>query len=404
MANPGRTPTVGAGPVPARYGLFGSGAEYSVGVEEELMVLDAGTLALAPAAPAILRTTGDPENIKPEIRQCMLEIASRPCRTTSELYDHLAALRRRVGRAAADQGCSVAGSGAHAFSRPEEQLVTDTARYRYVITESGFPARWSVVFGTHVHVALSSADKAIQVTEALLADLPTLVALGASSPVWNGVDTGMASTRLALWASVPRSGLPPAFASFADYQACLETLHHSGAVPDASHVWWDVRSQDRLGTIEVRLLDGQPSLRDAVALAGLVQSLVRFHGRRWDAGERATPHRFLVAENRWQAVWRGMDARFAGTDGSVVTARRAVDELLDRVAQDATDLETDWALSHLADLADRGGPAQRVRDLLARTGDPSAVMRALVELTLDGTEGGGTDGAGALAGGRPSWM
>lgn len=366
------------------YGLFGHGPEHTVGVEEEFMLVDADTLALVPAAPAVLRLTSDPEHIKAEVRQCMIEISSQPCRTTDELRADLGTLRRRVREAAARLGCRAVGGGTHAFSAPEEQPVTDTDRYRDVLVESGFPGRWSLVLGTHVHVAMSSADKAIGVTEALLADLPVLVALGASSPVWNGVDTGMASMRLALWASVPRSGLPPRFESFADYLHCLDALHRSGAVPDASHVWWDVRSQDRLGTLEVRVLDGQPSLEDTVALAGLVQALVRHEGLRWDAGERATPHRFLVAENRWQAVWKGMDARFAAPDGSVSTARSAVAALLDRVAGDADELGTSWALEHLATLADQGGPAVRARDIFARTGDPVELMRELADLTDDG--------------------
>jgi carboxylate-amine ligase len=379
----------GSSPAPAGYGLFGRGPEYTVGVEEELMLVDADTMALAPDAAAVLRATDDPDNIKPEIRQCMLEISSQPCRTTRELLTDLGSLRERVRRAAAAQGCRVAGGGTHAFSQPEEQPVTDSARYRRIMVDNGFTARWSLVFGTHVHVAVGSADKALQVTEALLGELPTLVALASSSPVWSGVDTGMASTRLALWAAAPRSGLPPAFPSFADYRASLEVLHRTGAVPDCSHVWWDVRSQERLGTIEVRVLDGQPSLRDTVALAGLVQSLVRYHGRRWEDGVRVVPHRFLVGENRWMAVLHGMAARFAHSDGTVVTARAAVDELLDRVARDAGVLDTTWALAHLTDLADRGGPATRERELLARTGDPTALMRELVELTETG--GGGTD-------------
>jgi len=380
---------------PPEYGLFGHGPEYTVGVEEEFMLVDADTLALVPAAPSLLRETGDPDNIKAEVRQCMVEISSQPWRTTRELHHDLRALRQRVRLAASAQRCRVAGGGTHAFSPPQEQAVTDTARYHDVITESGFPGRWSLVLGTHVHVALSSADKAIGVTEALLADLPTLVALGASSPVWSGVDTGMASMRLALWASVPRSGVPPRFSSFADYVGCLDVLQRSGAVPDASHVWWDVRSQQRLGTLEVRLLDGQPGLADTVALAGLVQALVRHHGMRWDEGERVAPQRFLVAENRWQAIWKGMDARFADPDGSVITARSAVEALLDRVAQDASALEASWALGHVADLADQGGPAARVREILTRTGDPISVMREVVELT---EAGGYVPGIGGLDG------
>ncbi len=354
-----------------------------MGVEEELMLVDVDTMELAPAAPDVLALTADPDSIKAEIRECMIEVSSQPHRNARALFDDLASLRGRVRRAARRQHCAIVGGGVHAFSRAETQSVTDTERYRRVAVESGVPARWSCVFGTHVHVALSSADKAIAVTEALLDDLPTLIALSASSPLWNGTDSGLASTRLALWAAVPHSGLPPSFSSFGEYQECLRVLHRSGAIEDASHVWWDVRSQDRLGTIEVRVLDGQPRLLDTVALAGLVQSLVRFHGRSWDAGRRMSPNRFVVAENRWQAVWHGMDACFARSDGSVVMGRAAVDELLERVEPDAECLGATWVLPHLAELADQGGPAARERDLLARTGDAVEVMRAMADITSD---------------------
>jgi glutamate---cysteine ligase / carboxylate-amine ligase len=377
----------GADAAGEQFGLFGAGPEYTVGVEEEFMLVDPQTLALVPAGPTLLTATSDPDHIKAEIRQCMLEISSAPCRTTRELYRELRDLRSRVQRAAAARGCSVAGGGVHPFSAPEVQPVTDTQRYRDVIVESGYPGRWSLVLGTHVHVALASADKALAVTEALLEDLPTLVALSASSPVWGGLDTGMASMRLALWASVPRSGLPPRFSAFADYLHCLEVLHESGAVPDASHVWWDVRSQQRLGTLEVRVMDGQPCLRDTVALAGLVQSLVRHHGRAWDAGESVEPQRFLVSENRWQAVWKGMGATFARADGTTVTAHQAVDELLDRVAEDADALDTRWALEHVSALAAHGGPAAWERAVFAQVRDPTALMRDRVARTrLDGDD------------------
>jgi carboxylate-amine ligase len=370
----------------AEYGQFGHGPEFTVGVEEEFMLVDADTLALVPAAPDLLRDMDDPEHVKPEVRESMVEISSEPHRATEDLYADLAALRRRLARAASLRGCRVAGGGTHPFSAAEDQAVTDSDRYQQVIAESGFPARCSVVFGTHIHVALGSADKAIQVTEALLDDLPTIVALSASSPVWSGLDTGLASTRLALWASVPRSGLPPRFDSYADYLACLASLRRSGAVPDASHVWWDIRTQDRLGTVELRMIDGQPRLRDAVAFAGLVQCLVHFHSRRWEEGVRAEPHRFLVTENRWAAIWHGMRAVFAHPNGDVTSARTAVGELLDRVAEDAQALGATWALEHLSGLADAGGPAARSRQVLSQSGDPHAVVRDLVMLTDPDTD------------------
>jgi carboxylate-amine ligase len=353
-----------------------------VGVEEEFMVLDAETLALVACGAEIVAAAGDPENVKQEIRRSMVETSSRPGMTMDEVRSDLLGLRRTISELADQRGCRVAAAGAHPFSAPEEQEVTDTPRYRYVAGLSGWVGRRATaVFGTHVHVALGSAEKAIGVMEALLADLPTLVALSASSPLWEGRDTGFASSRLAVRAELPRTGLPPRFESLANYHATLGSLRRSGLVPDPSFLWWDVRLQERLGTLEIRLLDAQPSVNDTTALAGLVQALVRHHGVGWDAGLRAQPQRTVVEENRWQAVRHGMSAVFAGPRGEAVPALAAVDELVSRVRLDAVTGGT-WACAHLRDLANRGGHATALRDTLVRTDDAVDVTRHLVELGL----------------------
>lgn len=358
---------------------FGSTPEYTVGVEEELMVLDAGTYGLVPRAHEIIDAAGD-AGIKHEIRRSMAEIASRPARTIRELHRDLHDLRLRTTTLAYERGLRVAAAGVHPFSPAEAQDVTDTLRYRYVSGVSGWVGRRATaVFGTHVHVAVGSPEKALGVTEALLQDLPTLVALSATSPLWEGHDTGFASTRLAVRAELPRTGLPPAFASVEHYRAVLDQLRASGLVPDASYLWWDVRTQDRFGTIEIRLLDAQPSLHDTVALAGLVQALVRHHGHEWDAGSRRRSERLLTEENRWQALRHGMQATFV-RDGSAVSAREAVDELLDRVALDAHALGGGWALDHLDDLAESGGRAATIRERFLGTADARDAARSLVEI------------------------
>jgi carboxylate-amine ligase len=372
--------------VPSRRGgkrvdAFGSSPEYTVGVEEEFMVLDAATLALVPRAGEIVSAAEDPDNIKHEIRRSMVETSSRPALTIDDLRTDLLDLRRTITRLAAERGCLIATAGAHPFSPAEEQEVTDTARYRYVAGLSGWVGRRATaVFGTHVHVAVASADKALGVMEALVADLPTLVAVSASSPVWEGRDTGFASARLAVRAELPRTGLPPRFESQADYHATLEMLRRSGLLPDASYLWWDVRMQARLGTLEIRILDAQPSVHDTVALAGLVQALVRHHGVAWDAGVRAQPQRMVVDENRWQAVRHGMSAEFVGPRGKAVPALKAVDELLTRVSDHAAAMGGSAALGHLHDLAARGGVATDLRQTMVRTDDAVAVTRHLVEM------------------------
>jgi len=379
---------------------FAAGPEYTVGVEEELMLLDADTLHLVSSGDAVVTRARDEIHVKREFRQCMVEIASRPWASSGELLADLVGLRASVVRAAAAQGCLVAGSGTHPFSVAEDQPTTATARYQSIMEEVGFPWRRAVVFGTHVHVALACADKAIQVTEALLPDLPVLIALGAASPFWRGRETGLASTRLAVLAGVPRTGLPPALASFADYAATLGVLRRAGAVPDASQVWWDVRSQARLGTLEVRVFDGQPRVHDSAAFAGLVQSLVRFHGRQWDAGRRASADRFVVAENRWLAMRHGLAARLVTPDGRGRPARELLARLLDRLAADADAVGAGWALEHLARLADQGGPVAAMRRRHEETGDLAAVARWLAGLSSDLPLGCPARGAGVTA--RPA--
>jgi glutamate---cysteine ligase / carboxylate-amine ligase len=358
-----------------------AGTEYTVGVEEELMLLDRSTLDLSPAADPVVDGAADRVHVKQEIRQCMVEIASRPWTTSTQLRDDLAGLRRSVARAAEAEGCLVAGGGTHPFSEPETQVTTATPRYLSIMDEVGFPWRRALVFGTHVHVAVADADKAIQVTEALLPDLPVLVAVGSTSPFWRGRDTGLASTRLAVMADVPRTGLPPAFDSFRDYRSALAVLRRAGAVPDASQVWWDVRSQARLGTIEVRILDSQVTCEDSAALAGVVQSLVRHHGQQWDAGRRCRADRFMVGENRWLALRHGMDARLVAAHGEAAPAACMVDELLDRVSADAAAVGAGWALDHVARLARDGGGATALRQLRAEVGSYPALLRRMVDIS-----------------------
>jgi carboxylate-amine ligase len=362
---------------------FGASMEYTVGVEEEFMLLDADSLALVPYAEGVVEAAADPENVKQEIRRSMVETSSRPAVTVDDLRGDLLDLRRTITGIAQERGFRIAAAGAHPFSVAEEQELTDKPRYHYVAGLSGWAGRRATaVFGTHVHVAVGSAEKALGVMEALVADLPTLVALSASSPMWEGGDTGFASSRLAVRAQLPRTGLPPRFDSLAEYRGTLDALRRSGLVPDPSYLWWDVRLQDRLGTLEIRLLDAQPSVVDTVALAGLVQALVRHHGTAWHSGVRTHASRMIADENRWQAVRHGMSAFFVGPQGSPVSAFEAVDELLVRVAEDAAAMGSGWTLGHLRALAERGGRAAELRDTMLRTDDAVAVTRHLVDLGL----------------------
>ena len=368
--------------MPAPAERFAHGREYTLGIEEELMLLDGESLELAQAIEPVLREAGGSGPLKPELMQCQVEISTPPCSTAAEALDELTELRRGLLLDAAACGIRVAAAGTHPFSRMEEQRVTARDRYREMVAALRFPARRVVVFGMHVHVAVGGGQKALQVIEALLPDLPILLALSTSSPFLDGEETGLASTRNVLGNAMPRTGLPPSFDTYDDYQASLERLRVAGAMADSTYAWWDVWLHPKFGTVELRIMDVQPVVEDSAAIGGLVQALVRHYGKAYDRGAGfPRADRMIVAENRWLAARHGLRAPLVHRGEEPVTARTLVHELLGRVADDATALSADWALAQVADVVDRGSSAERQLRSYRRSDDLTCVLSELADET-----------------------
>jgi carboxylate-amine ligase len=361
---------------------FRHAREYLLGVEEEYMLVDAGDLALAAAVERVLDASAGAHG-KRELYQCQIEVATPPCTTAREALDRLATLRGELVDDARAAGALIAAAGTHPFSLAEDQAVTDDARYLGILDTLRYPARRTVVFGMHVHVAVSGADKALHVMEGLIADLPLLLALSASSPFWRGVDSGLASARLVIGSSMPHTGTPPAFASFEEFGDVLDRLRRAGALADASYLWWDVRPHPQLGTIELRMLDVQPRLIDAAALAGLVQALVRSYGTAYDRGVAIAPANRLVADaNRWLAIRHGLDASFV-VDGAeeVVPARELLARRLERVAPDLAAVDAEWIVPHVEAIAAGGASSERQRAWRAAGASLPEVVRRIAAET-----------------------
>jgi carboxylate-amine ligase len=368
--------------VAVRAHRFGSGPEYTLGIEEEHMLVDADDLALAPRVERVVEEIGD-DRVKRELMQCQIELATSPQRTVAAAEDELRELRSRVIGIGAQLGLRLAGGGTHPFSYSESQPYTVCDRYRELAAALRYPLRREACFGMHVHVAVGHPDKALRVIEAVLWDLPLLLAVSASSPFWRGEPTGLHSTRTVVFQSLPRSGLPPAFGCYDEFARGVERLRRAGALPDHSYLWWDVRPHPRFGTVEVRILDTQPRVADSVALAGVVQALVRHYGRCYDRGERfADADRLIVAENRWLAARHGLHAPMidAGSHTSV-PARRMVEQLLDRVADDAAVLDATEALDRVAALIREGTSADRQLALHRGGASLHGIVQSLVDET-----------------------
>jgi carboxylate-amine ligase len=242
---------------------FGQGDAYTLGAEEEYMLLDAETFDLVQHIDTVLAAVSGHElepRINPELMQSVLEVTTPVCRTPADVAEQLRVLRSFVCDIARGRGMRVGSAGTHPFSLFERQHITAKDRYQAMVDRLQYIARRELIFGLHVHVAVDDPEKAIQVVNGLLGHLAELVALSASSPFWRGEPTGLHSSRHMVYAALPRSGPPPRFRNYADYAELVGQLERTGCIADYTHIWWDIRLHPRLGTIEIRICDAVTQL------------------------------------------------------------------------------------------------------------------------------------------------
>jgi glutamate---cysteine ligase / carboxylate-amine ligase len=291
---------------------FGKSDAYTLGVEEEYMLLDGKTFDLVQHVDTVLAAVAGHEFeavINPELMQSVLEIATPVCHTPAEMTEQLRRIRGYVAGIAREQGLRVGSAGTHPFSLFERQRITARDRYRALVDQMQYVARRELIFGLHIHVAVDDPEKAIQVVNGLLPQLGPLLALSASSPFWRGEPTGLRSSRQMIFAAFPRSGPPPRFESYDDYAEVVGQLEKTGCIADYTHIWWDIRLHPRLGTIEVRICDAVTRMEHVVALAAYCQALVKLYSERFERGDKIPSyHRILTTENKWLAGRYGLEA------------------------------------------------------------------------------------------------
>jgi glutamate---cysteine ligase / carboxylate-amine ligase len=298
---------------------FGEREPGSVGIEEELFVLDAATLAPAPFPPAEL----DGSRLKAELFASVVELNTGICSSIAEAAEELAELRTEATRRAEAAGLVLAACGTWPSAVPEEQEITDDEGYRRFVEFAGSSARRQYCSGLHVHIGMESPDACLAALEAVLPWLPLVLALSANSPYVAGRETGLASARAEILALLPRAGAPPVFRSYAEWEAFAERLLELGLADEYTRIWWDVRPHPRFGTLEVRMPDQPTRLEATGALASLVYALVRSEERNGPADRGA------YSENRWAALRLGRAARLIHPNGTRLVG---VDQLLDEVA------------------------------------------------------------------------
>ncbi len=361
-----------------------NGPSYTIGIEEELMIVDAGSYELVSAIESLLEDAGNVDTtageIKPELMESVLEIATRPAANTAEAGQQLRALRRQVCEIAAPRGLAIGSAGTHPFALWEDQRIASRQRYRALVNALRFVARQELIFGLHVHVGLDDPDKAIHVANGMRVHLPVLLALSANSPFWRGDGTGLASTRLPIFRAFPRVGVPPSYRDWADYERQIEFMVSSGVMEDYTYLWYDVRPHPKLGTVEIRACDAQTRVEHTLGLAALIQAMVKELAEHFDEGKHLGEYPWqMLDENRWLAARHGLEGELVDlpTNGRVATKALA-QRLLDRLRDHAQDLGSAAELEGIDDLLARGNGAARQVVVYEANHDLREVMAEIV--------------------------
>ena len=359
---------------------------FTMGIEEEYLLVDLESFDLAKAPDALMSACTDKleGQVSPEFLQCQIEIGTGICRTIAEARTDLRRLRATVAECASVFGLAPIAVSCHPFADWKDQQHTDKDRYNQLARDLGGVVERMLICGAHCHVGLPDPDTRTDLMRQLSYFLPHMLALSASSPFWQGRDTGLASYRLTIFDNLPRTGLPPDFASFGEFRRTVDTLVNLDLIEDSSKIWWDLRPSARFPTLETRICDVSPRMEDQLALSALIQCLTRMLMRLRERNQRWRVYdRFLVNENRWRAQRYGVtDGLIDFGRGAVVPVPELVEELITLVAEDAEALGCMDEVQRLRVLAVTSS-ADRQRkvyaDARAAGGSHETAMRDVVE-------------------------
>lgn len=295
--------------------IFNPSVEPTVGVEIEAQLVDKDSGNLVNIAEGIINKYRDEERVKYELYLSTVEITSSPALNTNDTYRELSEILKRVLAIAAEENAGLILSGTHPFALYEDQKISQVnPRYQEFANTYGWAVLRLLTFGMHVHVGMDSKEKAVAVHDEIRKYLPLILALSASSPFWRGRATELYCTRLSIFQGLPNTGLPEPYYEWEEYQQSLQTLVKAGVMKSNiayRQIWKDVRIHPAYGTIETRIADSMPCLKDAIAVATLVQALCIKIGQDWEKGklDNPTPN-WLIENNKWAAIKNGLNAEF----------------------------------------------------------------------------------------------
>lgn len=367
-----------------------SDEHFTLGIEEEYLLVDAETYDLAKAPDELMAACTEKlsSKVSPEFLQCQIEVGTGVCATIADARADLRNLRATVADCAGHFGLAPIAVSCHPFADWKDQSHTDKDRYNQLARDLGGVVERMLICGAHCHVGLPSENDRVDIMRQMTYFLPHLLALSTSSPFWQGRDTGLASYRLTVFDNLPRTGLPPEFTSYDEFQRTVDLLVELGMIEDSSKIWWDLRPSASFPTLETRICDVSPRLEDQLSLSAMIQCLTRMLMRLRGTNQRWRVYdRFLINENRWRAQRYGVSEGLIDFGrGAVVPLPELVEELIDLTAQDAEALGCVDEVQRLRDMAvETSSDRQRkiYNGTRAAGGSHEAAMRGVVEHLLE---------------------
>ncbi len=362
---------------------FAKSDPLTLGAELEIQLVDDATMELTPRVEGILAGCTAPAGlVQPEIFQSMLEITTPVCRTVAEAEDSLRGTIRGLEPLFRREHVRIVAAGTHPTALYSERKQFPSERYDMLISRNQWVARRLMIFSLHVHVGMPDAATCMAVQNELLWDLPILLAASASSPFWQGEDTGLASSRMAVFEAIPTGGHPCTVPDWAAFETMVNALQRSHSITSLKDLWWDVRPSPGYGTLEIRALDGTVTLSMAGAMVAAIQVAAHAALERVRLGTtRGVPPDWLVRENKWRAGRHGLEADFVSdAQGSVLPMRHALGEALAAWRPAAERLGCAAELERLRPFV-HGAPtsADRQREVYARTGSLTDVTQTLAD-------------------------
>jgi len=364
--------------------------EYTLGIEEEFMVIDPETRELRSHMQQIVEGGKVllKEQVKAEMHQAVVEVGTNICRNIQEARREVTYLRKVIADLAKNSGLQIGAAGTHPFSLWSEQAITEHPRYEEIVNELQDTARGNLIFGLHVHVGIADRNAAMHIMNAVRYFLPHVFALSTNSPFWEGRNTGFKSFRTKVFDKFPRTGIPDYFSSVGEYDDYINLLIKTGCIDNAKKIWWDIRLHPFFSTIEFRICDVPMLVDETIALAAVMQALIAKLYKLMNQNLNFRLYRrALINENKWRAARYGLDGRLIDFGKSEeVNTRDLVNELLLFIDDVVDELGSREEINYIYRILENGTGADRQLAVFEKTNDLKKVVDYIVQQTNQGLD------------------